>query len=58
MTILTKPNMKKVERTFNDNLTRQISESVYIFRTEQKVKIEVCQITKYELSSEIVPAKL
>ena len=32
-----KPNMKmKVERTFHDNLTRQISESVYIFRTEQQ----------------------
>ena len=30
------PNMKmKVEKTFHDNLTRQITESVHIFRTEQ-----------------------
>ena len=25
----------KVEKTFHDNLTRQITESVHIFRTEQ-----------------------
>ena len=34
-----KPNMKmKVEKTFHDNLTRQITESVHIFRTEQQTE--------------------
>ena len=37
-----KPNMKmKVERTFHDNLTRQISESVYIFRSEQQTSYKL-----------------
>ena len=37
-----KPNMKmKVEKTFHDNLTRQISESVYIFRTEQQTEYKL-----------------
>ena len=36
------PNMKmKVERTFHDNLTRQITESVNIFRTEQQTEYEL-----------------
>ena len=40
------PNMKmKVEKTFHDNLTRQITESVHIFRTEQLT--EVSQTYKY-----------
>ena len=35
----------KVEKTFHDNLTRQITESVHIFRTEQLT--EVSQTYKY-----------
>ena len=36
------PNMKiQVEKTFHDNLTRQITESVYIFRTEQQTDFEL-----------------
>ena len=36
------PNMKlKVEKTFQDNLTRQITESVHIFRTEQQTKFKL-----------------
>ena len=36
------PNMKmKVLKTFRDNLTRQITESVYIFRTEQQTEFEL-----------------
>ena len=36
------PNMKmKVEKTFRDNLTRQITESVYIYRTEEQTEYEL-----------------
>ena len=36
------PNMKlQVEKTFHDNLSRQITESVYIFRTEQQTDYEL-----------------
>ena len=36
------PNMKmKVLKTFRDNLTRQITESVYIFSTEQQTEFEL-----------------
>ena len=36
------PNMKlKVEKTFRDNLTRQISESVHIFRTEEQSNFQL-----------------
>ena len=36
------PNMKlKVEKTFQDNLTRQITESVHIFRTEQQTEFKL-----------------
>ena len=36
------PNMKmKVEKTFHDNLTRQITESVHIFRTEQQTNFKL-----------------
>ena len=37
-----KPNMKmKVDKTFHDNLTRQITESVHIFRTEQQTEYNI-----------------
>ena len=36
------PNMKmEVLKTFRDNLTRQITESVYIFRTEQQTEYQL-----------------
>ena len=36
------PNKKlKVEKTFQDNLTRQITESVHIFRTEQQTEFKL-----------------
>ena len=36
------PNMKlQVEKTFRDNLSRQITESVYIYRTEQQTEYEL-----------------
>ena len=52
------PNMKmKVEKTFHDNLTRQISESVHIFRTEQQTDFKLMN-SKTECSGLLHPYTL